>query len=221
MAPVTLPDDSSLTESAEAQAQSPAASPKRAAIVEAAAELFLNSGYGDVSMDAIAARAGVSKRTVYSHFSGKDALFAAVMVSHCDQAVGLDTCQLDVAKDPQVELADLGVRFLSLVTSPPAVALFRTVVAEADRFPELGRTFFASGPQRWLSTLAPYLEAQDRKGRLRVRDPEAAASNLLYMLKDPLHLRCILGVQDVVSEQEIRDHVAQAVSRCLELHRPD
>ena len=93
-------------------------------------------------MDAIAARAGVSKRTVYSHFPGKDALFAAVMGSHCDRAVGLDTCQLDPDGDPRSELTDLGVRFLSLVTSPTAVALFRTVVAEADRFPELGRTFF-------------------------------------------------------------------------------
>ena len=172
-------------------------------------------------MDAIAARAGVSKRTVYSHFPGKDALFAAVMGSHCDRAVGLDTCQLDPDGDPRSELTDLGVRFLSLVTSPTAVALFRTVVAEADRFPELGRTFFESGPKRWLATLAPFLKAQDERGRLRVADPEAAASTLLYMLKDPLHLRCILGVQQEVSEAEIRSHVDHALTRFLELHRPD
>ena len=52
------------------------------------------------------------------------------------------------------------------------------------------------------------------------RDPQAAASTLLYMLKDPLHMRCILGVQETVSEAEIREHVEQAVSRFLELHAP-
>jgi AcrR family transcriptional regulator len=195
-------------------------SPKRAAIVAAAEELFTRSGYGAVSMDAIAAKAGVSKRTVYSHFPSKDVLFAAVMGSYCDQAVGLDSFQIDPEAEPREVLSDLGVRFLSLVTAPQAVALFRTVVAEAQRFPELGKTFFSSGPQRWLATIAPYLEAQHRQGRLRVPDAQAAASNLLYMLKDPLHMRCILGVQDRVSEAEIRAHVDQSVARFLELHKP-
>ncbi len=215
-----LPDDNVLTESPATGAGRPAASPKRAAIVEAAADLFLHSGYGEVSMDAIAAKAGVSKRTVYSHFPGKDALFAAVMGSHCDRTVDLDNCRLDPEAPPREVLTDLGVRFLSLITSPPAVALFRTVVAETGRFPELGRTFFASGPQRWLSTMAPYLESQHSRGRLAIPDPQAAAATLLYMLKDPLHLRCILGVQESVSEAEIRSHVEEAVSRFLQLHRP-
>ncbi len=196
------------------------ASPKQAAIVAAAAELFLHAGYGDISMDAIAAKAGVSKRTVYSYFPGKDALFAAVMTSHCDRVVGLDSCQLDIEAEPAEVLGDIGVRFLSLVTSPEAVALFRTVVAEADRFPELGKTFFASGPQRWLATMVPYLQEMDRQGRLRVPDAPAAASNLLYMLKDPLHLRCILGVQEGATEAEIHAHVTEAVSRFLDLHKP-
>jgi TetR/AcrR family transcriptional regulator, mexJK operon transcriptional repressor len=195
-------------------------SPKCAAIVCAAADLFLHSGYGEVSMDAIAAKAGVSKRTVYSHFSGKDELFAAVMGTHCDQVIGQDSLKLDPAEEPREVLCRLGTHFLSLVTSPPAVALFRTVVAEAERFPELGKAYFASGPQRWLATVVPYLEELDRQGRLRVPDPASSASTLLYMFKDPLHMRCILGVQQSVSEVEIRDHVAAAVDRFLELHRP-
>lgn len=214
-----MPGDSTLSGDPLPACGKAAGSPKRAAIVAAAEELFTRSGYGEVSMDAIAAKASVSKRTVYSHFPSKDVLFAAVMGNYCDQAVGLDACQLDPEAEPREVLSDLGFRFLALVTSPQAVALFRTVVAEAERFPELGKTFFDSGPQRWLATMVPYLEAQDRMGRLRVPDSASAASTLLYMLKDPLHMRCILGVQDKVTEAEIRAHVEQAVSRFLELHK--
>ena len=87
----SITDDSLLTEQpGEApgkKAEEPL-SPKQQAIVLAAAELFLHQGYGAVSMDAIAAKAEVSKRTVYSHFPGKDALFAAVMMGHCDSVAG-------------------------------------------------------------------------------------------------------------------------------------
>lgn len=196
-------------------------SPKRAAIIAAAAELFLHSGYGAVSMDAIAAKAEVSKRTVYSHFPGKDVLFAAVMTSHCDRMVGMDNLQLDPEMEPAEVLRDLGTRLLTLVTSPEAVALFRTVVAEADRFPELGRTFFESGPLRWIETLGPYLKEQDRRGRLKVPDPEAAATLLQHMVKDPLHMCRILGVRQVVTEAEICAHVEAMVSNFLRLFAPD
>ena len=195
-------------------------SPKRTAIIAAAAELFLHSGYGAVSMDAIAAKAAVSKRTVYSHFPGKDVLFAAVMTSHCDRMVGIDNLQLDPETEPVEILSDLGVRLLSLVTSPEAVALFRIVVAEAERFPELGRTFFESGPLRWVEVLGPYLREQDRRGRLKIADPEAAATLLQHMVKDPLHMRCILGVQQSVSAAEIRAHVERTVGNFMTLFAP-
>lgn len=215
----SLAGDTTLTvrarESAEPQ------SPKRAAIVAAAAELFLHSGYGAVSMDAIAARAEVSKRTVYSHFSGKDVLFAAVMSSHCDRVVGMDCLEFDLEAEPAVVLNDLGRRLLTLVTSPEAVALFRTVVAEAERFPELGRTFFEAGPQRWVAVLSPYLAEQARRGRMKVPDAEAAAVLLQHMVKDPLHMCRILGVQAVVSEAEIEAHVVAVVRHFMTIHAPD
>ena len=214
----TMKGDSVLTEKTVAGA--PAQSPKRQAIVTAAAELFLRSGYGAVSMDAIAAKAEVSKRTVYSHFSGKDELFAAVMMAHCALVAGEEVFDLDPDQDMRVLLTDLGVRFLTLVTSPEAVALYRTVVAEAERFPELGRTFYENGPQCWISTLTPYLGEKDRRGELRSSDPETAASFLLYLLKDPLHMRCTLGVQGTVTPAEIEAHAARAVGTFLELYAP-
>lgn len=204
----------------QASEKSDSSSPKRAAIVCAAADLFLHSGYGAVSMDNIAAEAEVSKRTVYSHFPGKDVLFAAVMTNHCNQVSGIDTLQLDPESEPEAVLGDLGRRFLLLITSEQAVALFRTVVAEAGRFPELGQTFYDCGPTRWVAALSPYLAEQSRRGRLNVPDVEAAAAFLLYRLKDPLHMRCILGVQETPSDEEIREHVAAAVAGFLKIYAP-
>ncbi|WP_299395012.1 TetR/AcrR family transcriptional regulator [Pelagibius sp.] len=219
----SITDDSLLTESPEealkTKAQN-APSPKQQAIVAAAAELFLHQGYGAVSMDAIAAKAEVSKRTVYSHFPGKDALFAAVMMDHCDSVAGIGHLELDAAGDPYEVLIDLGCRFLPLVTSAEAVALFRIVVAEAGRFPELGQTFFHCGPLRWVATVAPYLAEQHRKGRLELPDAEAAAAQFMNMLKDPLHMRSVLGVQQQVTEAEIEAHVRRSVEDFLKLHQP-
>src|SRR3546814_2076260 len=92
------------------------ASPKRAAIIAAATDLFTHSGYGAVSMDAIAAKAGVSKRTVYSHFPGKDVLFAAVMTRHCGTVSGVAGWELDPEVEPREMLTDRGRRFLTLFT---------------------------------------------------------------------------------------------------------
>jgi TetR/AcrR family transcriptional repressor of mexJK operon len=197
------------------------ASPKQAAIVAAATELFTRSGYGAVSMDAIAAKAGVSKRTVYSHFPGKDVLFAAVMTRHCGKVSGADTWNLDPEVEPRQVLTDRGRRFLRLITSPEAIALFRTVTAEAERFPELGRAFFETGPKCWVGSFEAYLRAQDEKKRLRIPNPETAAKFLFSLLKDPLHMRRMLGVQTQVTEAEIDAHVDNVVEAFLEQYRRD
>lgn len=197
-----------------------AASPKRAAIIAAATDLFTRSGYGAVSMDAIAAKAGVSKRTVYSHFPGKDVLFAAVMTRHCGVIAG-DAWTMDPEVEPREMLVDRGRRFLKLITSPEAVALFRTVTAEAERFPELGRAFFETGPKCWTGSFEAYLRAQDEKGRLRIPNPEMAAKFLFSLLKDPLHLRCMLGVQSKVTDAEIATHVDNVVDAFLEHYKRD
>lgn len=196
------------------------ASPKRAAIIAAATDLFTHSGYGAVSMDAIAARAGVSKRTVYSHFPGKDVLFAAVMTRHCGVVAG-DAWTMDPEVEPRQMLIDRGRRFLKLITSPEAVALFRTVTAEAERFPELGRAFFETGPKCWTGSFEAYLRAQDARGRLRIPKPEMAAKFLFALLKDPLHLRCMLGVQSTVADAEIAAHVDNVVEAFLEHYKRD
>jgi TetR/AcrR family transcriptional repressor of mexJK operon len=205
---------------ADAQAASrPPASPKRKAIVEAATALFLAAGYGAVSMDAIAGRAGVSKRTLYCHFPGKDALFGAVMGNVCANVIGTRPPEELTEGAPHAVLTDYGRTFLTLITSRQALALFRVVTAESVRFPELGEIFYRLGPQRWTGLLSTYLGEQHRKGALCVPDPGAAAAQFLAMVKGPVHMRLSLGVGARPDKGEIDAVVEAAVGAFLRAYR--
>ncbi|MFQ6016809.1 MAG: TetR/AcrR family transcriptional regulator [Kiloniellaceae bacterium] len=195
-----------------------AVSPKRKAIVQAAAELFIEAGYGAASMDAIAARAEVSKRTVYGYFPGKDALFGAVMGDVCASVVGPQVPDRLTDGPPRRVLTEYGRTFLTLITSREALSIFRVVVAESERFPELGMAFCRAGPQRWTNILAAYLRAQDRKANLRVPDPEAAATRFLAMVKGPVHMRLTLGVGPHPGAREVDAVVDAAVAAFLRGH---
>lgn len=188
-----------------------AASPKRDAIVGAATRLFLESGYGAVSMDAIAAEAGVSKRTVYSHFENKETLFAAVMSHLCSSMGGPAHDEGIPDGPPEQVLTDFGRKLLTMLSSPQALALYRVVTAEAPRLPELGAVFYESGPKHFIDKVATYLAEQSRKGALRVNEPERAAAQFMAMIKDPLHLRLSLGVGPAPKQGEIDASVASAV----------
>src|SRR3546814_13482327 len=96
------------------------------------------------------------------------------MTRHCGIVSGSDVWELDPEVEPRRMLTDRGRRFLTLITSPEAVALFRTVTAEAERFPELGRAFFETGTKCWTRSFEGYLRAQDERGRLRIPHPVRA-----------------------------------------------
>ncbi|MGI9451939.1 MAG: TetR/AcrR family transcriptional regulator, partial [Geminicoccaceae bacterium] len=149
----------------------PAESPKRIAIVEAATRLFLDSGYNVVSMDAIADAACVSKRTVYSHFNNKETLFGAVMQMMCRRFNRLDPEGGPLNGPPEEVLVTLGTGFLTLITSPEAVALYRVVTAEAPRHPKLAEVFAQNGPDPFCALLSCYFEDQTALGTLRVDQP--------------------------------------------------
>jgi TetR/AcrR family transcriptional repressor of mexJK operon len=167
---------------------------KRRAIVVAAMETFLESGYAAASMDAVAARAGVSKATIYAHFAGKTALFEAVIRCRCEQEFG--TLEMPAAdhESPRDVLTRIARQVLGLLTSPEALAMFRVVVAEAPRLPEVGDSFYAAGPTEVLAGIAGYFAEATRKGLLDVPDPQLAADMFVGMLKGDYYLRCLLGL---------------------------
>jgi AcrR family transcriptional regulator len=194
----------------------PPATPKYAAVVEAAAEIFLEQGFGNASMDEIARRAGVSKATVYSYFDSKPALFGAIVQQRCQRSL---PAMLGEFSDRPVEeaLTAVGRQFLDVLMMPGSLPLYRTVLAEAPRFPELGRVFYDVGPGRVAAGLAEYLAAQQRRGLLAIPDPRLAAEQFLAAVLGHIHVRLLLGLADRPPTSAERERaVATAVSTFLD-----
>lgn len=194
---------------------------KRRAIVEAAARAFLAAGYGPASMDAIAAEAGVSKQTVYSHFGAKDALFAAIVEGKCDDLMAPMRLPEAPVDGPAKVLGDLARRFVATVFAEPNMALFRVVIAESGRFPELAQAFYRAGPVTAVGSLAGYLGGLDDKGVLAVRDPKASARLFFAMLRGDLYIRRLLGLTPEPPAAEMAAVVDQAVTVFLAAHARD
>ncbi|MBI1775506.1 MAG: TetR/AcrR family transcriptional regulator [Proteobacteria bacterium] len=192
-------------------------SSKRAAILKAATDSFLEVGFGAASMDAIAQRAHVSKATVYAHFSSKEELFGTIVAERCRTAFGDEAPLLPDAPDVAGTLAQLGRRFVDLLVSPEGLAFYRLVVAESPRFPEIGRTFYAAGPERLYAQLAQYLEEADRRGWLGVKEPRLAAEQFLGMLKGEAFLKRILGL-DAADPAALQHAIDAAVAVILKAY---
>ena len=148
----------------------PGENAKRRQIMDGARSVFLASGFDAASMGEIARHAGVSKGTLYVYFDSKESLFEAIIESErrtqAEQVFALDS------KDPDVEgsLKRLGVAFVRFLCQPEALGSLRTVMAIAERMPELGRSFYQAGPAFGISRLAGYLEDQVAAGVLVVAD---------------------------------------------------
>lgn len=184
---------------------------KRNAILMAAAELFLEQGYEPVSMDAIAAKADVSKRTVYSYFESKTVLFSSILIAHCNSMGGIVLPDHAAGHDPRKVLTEFGRVFVHMITSPRAVAMQRVIFREVERLPEIGRIFFQNGPQRHITKLTDYLKQATVEGKLKIDDPAGAAFLFMSIVKAPFHLQQLCGLIDHVPPSAIDRAVKNAV----------
>lgn len=171
-------------------------------------------------MDAIARAAGVSKQTIYSHFSGKAALFEAIILERCDRLLESLPAVADSGSDPEVALRAIATRLLELMLTPEFVARFRVVMAESGRFSELAELYYRSGPERATTCLADYLARLHRNGLLNVPEPSLAASQFFGMIWGGLFLRHVLGVDSPPNSEDLERHVQTAVRGFLIAHRP-
>lgn len=180
-------------------------------VLDAAAELFREQGYGGTSMDAVATRAGVSKATVYAHFATKAHLFAAVIRREAMKCFDLPA---ELAELPVRDgLTVIARRAMDLLLDPKVVATYRMVVAEAYRLPELAEAFFGAGPAFGLDRVGSYLAEQTRRGMLSVPDPPLAAELFINMLKVGPHSRLLWGLPP--GGHTVDTVIAQAVDAML------
>jgi TetR/AcrR family transcriptional regulator, mexJK operon transcriptional repressor len=188
---------------------------KAESILAAAKRMFLESGFGAVSMDAIAREAGVSKATVYAHFAGKEELFGAVIGRECEHYfAGFSAGELDPG-DARASLTTLGRRFLDLLLSPDAIALHRLILGEVSRFPELGQVFWQAGPERNLTQIETFLRAAAAAGSVDVADPRHAAEQFVGLVRGEIQLRHLLRLETTVEKAKIDALVEAAVDTFL------
>ena len=193
---------------------------KAESILFAARQAFLDSGFGAVSMDAIARAAGVSKATVYAHFAGKEELFGAVVGHVCQHRFETFSAgELDPA-DARASLATLGRRFLDLVLSPEAIAIHRIIVAEVTRSPVLGEVFWHAGPERTLGQIEAFLRRAAAAGTLAPGDTRLAAEQFVGLMRGERHLRHLLRLEAGAAEPAIGAAVDGAVDTFLRAFAP-
>jgi TetR/AcrR family transcriptional repressor of mexJK operon len=137
---------------------------KRQAILEAAKTLFLRHGYEGSSMDAIAREAGVSKLTVYSHFTDKDTLFCAAVEAKCEEQLPQLFTELSSAAPIEAHLQAIGRAFNALINSEESLAMHRLMFTLAKSNPQLVQLFYAAGPQRILNKMEQVMRQADRHG---------------------------------------------------------
>lgn len=178
-------------------------------VLEGARQVFLRDGFEGASVDEIARAAGVSKATLYSYFPDKRLLFVEVATLECSRMADRLIEQIDVARPPHEVLNLVAGQLVRFLLSDFAQRVFRICVAEADRFPELGRAFYASGPEAGCAQLGDYLACAHGRGELEVPNVRLAAEQFSELCKTRLWTRALFGIQTRFSEAEI-DTVAEA-----------
>jgi TetR/AcrR family transcriptional repressor of mexJK operon len=165
---------------------------KRFDILAAAQAAFLEKGYGAASMEYIAREANVSKQTLYSHFMNKAELFVGVMHKKCEDMRGP---LLELSENAPVDdfMFALAVGLLESLTSTETLNLYRIVVSESPRFPEIGEQFLQAGPKDGCGMIAHYIEGQVNSGVLKCDNSLMAAEFFCDMAKGTVHLHAVLG----------------------------
>jgi TetR/AcrR family transcriptional repressor of mexJK operon len=160
----------------------PKSDEKRLKILDAAAELFTSKGYERTSLEQVAIEAGVSKQTIYNNFPSKEALLRECIQLRCEEA-RITGEGLDYSLVPAQFLAMFAERFISTLTEGQPLAMYRLVMTESPRHPEVGLSFYESGPEPIMAALTEYLERATQRGELLMEEPRMASAQFLFMIK--------------------------------------
>lgn len=180
-------------------------------VILGARAVFMREGYEGASVDEIARDAGVSKATLYSYFQDKQALFLAVLDGQCNiqkKASMEVACQ---SQDIETALHLMASSMMCFLLSEDGLSIFRICVAEAQRFPELGRAFYETGPKNGLEQLSAFMASPKAQAALDIDDPLQAADTFMQLCRSDLMLQRLMGVAPVPDEATIKAQADQVV----------
>lgn len=187
---------------------------KRQAILDAAVQNFLAIGYERTTLDMVAKDAGVSTATVYKHFSTKRALFGSIMERVWETEVD-PSDSIEQGTNSVAILTAIGQEYARLLRQPQVEALFRVIIAEVPRFPELGEELYYRGKEPYLKRLHTYLQKESDRNRFQLEDIPLAARQFLGMINDVIFWPRFLVMDLEIAEDEVEHVVTEAVNTFL------
>ena len=188
---------------------------KRQQILDGARRCFQSHGFDGASINDIVKDAGVSKGTVYAYFASKEKLFEALVYQDRRHQAEQSTIIMDDGRPTAEVLYDLGLSMVRLIASDESIAQVRTVVAVADKFPEIGQSFYEAGPAFAIAKIAAYLASRMAAGELRQADPELSAMQFIDVISGSLHKPRLFNAQKLVKKRSAEEVVAAGVALFL------
>jgi len=190
---------------------------RREKLIEAAEQVFVETGYGAANVDDIARRAGMSKKTIYQVFDTKGSLFAAVIAARrAVLASMIDAERCSPTDAPEKVLRHFLSQVARFVLAPRQAALYRLVIAESQRAPELAHAFYREGPSKARSALTQWLALQHERNVLHVPDAPSAAGMLFSMVIGEPQMCLLIGESQEPSDEAIMERVDRAVQIFLD-----
>ncbi|WP_210558115.1 MULTISPECIES: TetR/AcrR family transcriptional regulator [unclassified Pseudomonas] len=192
---------------------------KRRAILDAAKTLFLSHGYANTSMDAVAAEAGVSKLTVYSHFNDKETLFSSAVMAKCEEQLPPLFFELPAGIPVENVLLNIARGFHQLINSDESVNLHRLMMALGTQDPKLSQIFYDAGPERMVQGMERLLKRIDETGALSIDLPRNAAEHFFCLIKGAGNFRLLYCCGEPLSEEASESHVQEVVGLFMRAYR--
>jgi AcrR family transcriptional regulator len=193
---------------------------RREAILDVAAQVFMEVGYSAASMSMIAARLGGSKGTLYNYFKSKEDLFEGHIVRHCAWTHETMDALYSQGIDVRMALTELGRVLLRFVLSEFGLRNYILVVSEAGRSPNIGRLLYEAGPMRGAARLTEFIAWSAGEGRLRPCDPQMAAHQFIGLVQNRLWKARLCNAIPDPTEAEIDAEVAAAVETFMAAYGP-
>ena len=193
-------------------------SAKRRQIMDGARRVFMDLGFDGASMNEIARAAGVSKGTLYVYFTDKSRLFEAIVEQESLEH-GKSAFTFDVAKDAEVTLRDFGRAYIEVLCRPDGGSAVRTVMAIAERMPDVGRRFYENVLAHSINRLAAYLAARVSAKQLAIDDCELAATQFMMMCQATLFQPYVFQAKPAPTPQQIARVVDSATRIFLSAYK--
>jgi len=187
---------------------------KRSQILAGARIVFLEDGFEGASMDRVAREAGVSKGTLYNYFQSKEFLFTSLIQDDCVPVAADRADMSNYSEDPARLLGEFGIQCIQRLLDPNELALFRIVLAEVMKFPELGRTIERHGPGNGVQILSGFLQTFHERGILHIPDPRLAAEQFMGLCDAGMIRRLQLSAE-IPTQAQVNAQVESAVKLFL------